>query len=165
MWDYLTIFLTTLAELPGLLVSSLLVEKMGRKKTLAINYAICGLCTLALISNPGRIVGTVLLVIARAAIMGSFACSWAYTPEVYPTEIRATALGLCSAVSKISAIFTPFIPSLLTSIGRWIPPIVFSSFCLLSVVASIMLPYETKGQKMVESDQDKNHPNTNSSLI
>lgn len=32
---------------------------------------------------------------ARAFISGSFQAAYVYTPEVYPTSMRATGLGAC----------------------------------------------------------------------
>ena len=34
---------------------------------------------------------------------------YVYTPEVYPTSVRGTAMGYCSSVARIGAIVTPFV--------------------------------------------------------
>ena len=38
-----------------------------------------------------------------------------YTPEVYPTSVRGTAVGYCSSVARIGAIITPFVAQVCTT--------------------------------------------------
>ena len=39
---------------------------------------------------------------------GVFMAAFVYTPEVYPTRIRAVAMGVHSTASRIGAIVSPF---------------------------------------------------------
>ena len=41
--------------------------------------------------------------------MGSFAGLYVYTPELFPTEVRATGHGLASAIGRLGAIASPII--------------------------------------------------------
>ena len=56
-----------------------------------------------------RIVLTVFLFMIRAFASGVFQAIYVYTPEVYPTSVRAFALGSCSAFARVGAIATPYI--------------------------------------------------------
>ena len=38
---------------------------------------------------------------------------YVYTPEIYPTSVRATAMGFCSGVARVGAILTPFVAQVL----------------------------------------------------
>ena len=38
-----------------------------------------------------------------------------YTPEVFPTSVRGTAMGYCSSVARIGAIITPFVAQVCTT--------------------------------------------------
>ena len=38
-----------------------------------------------------------------------------YTPEVFPTSVRGTAMGYCSSAARIGAIITPFVAQVCTS--------------------------------------------------
>ncbi len=55
-----------------------------------------------------RILLTIFLFIIRAFATGVFQAIFVYTPEVYPTTVRAFALGTCSAAARIGAIITPY---------------------------------------------------------
>lgn len=39
----------------------------------------------------------------------------AYTPEVFPTSVRGTAMGYCSSVARSGAIITPFVAQVCAS--------------------------------------------------
>jgi len=56
-----------------------------------------------------RPVLTLFLFVARALISGAFQAAYVYTPEVYPTSMRAIGLGSCSGMARIGAIVTPFV--------------------------------------------------------
>uniref|UniRef100_A0A8R1HUC3 MFS domain-containing protein n=1 Tax=Caenorhabditis japonica TaxID=281687 RepID=A0A8R1HUC3_CAEJA len=107
--DYFDLLSTTLAEFPGLIITVLIIEWFGRKKTMAVEYAIFAIFTFLLYFCLDRFTVTVLIFVARAFISGAFQCAYVYTPEVYPTTLRAVGLGTCSAMARIGAIVTPFI--------------------------------------------------------
>ena len=52
---------------------------------------------------------TLFLFLIRAFSTGAFQVAYVYTPEVYPTEIRASALGFFSSTARIGAIITPYV--------------------------------------------------------
>lgn len=52
---------------------------------------------------------TAFIFIARAFISGAFQAAYVYTPEVYPTNMRAVGLGSCSGFARLGAIVTPFV--------------------------------------------------------
>ena len=55
-----------------------------------------------------RTVTTLFLFLIRAFATGIFQAVFVYTPEVYPTTIRASALGVHTAAARIGALLTPF---------------------------------------------------------
>ena len=40
---------------------------------------------------------------------GVFQAVYVYTPEVYPTKVRALALGFHTAAARLGAIITPYV--------------------------------------------------------
>ena len=60
-------------------------------------------------SLPYRIWLTVFLFVCRALIAGAFQALYVYTPEVYPTRVRALGLGISSTVGRIGGIISPYI--------------------------------------------------------
>lgn len=60
-----------------------------------------------------RDVITVFLFLIRALASGVFMAVYVYTPEVFPTNVRATAMGFCSAAARMGAVITPFVAQVL----------------------------------------------------
>ena len=46
---------------------------------------------------------------ARGFATGVFQAVFVYTPEVYPTKYRGSAMGLMTSFARIGALITPFI--------------------------------------------------------
>uniref|UniRef100_UPI0037E86FAD synaptic vesicle 2-related protein-like n=1 Tax=Semicossyphus pulcher TaxID=241346 RepID=UPI0037E86FAD len=160
--DYKDLLWTTLAEFPGLLVILLLIDRIGRKKSLALCFFMFSLCILPLYACLGRIALTIFIFIARAFISGGYQVAFVYTPEVYPTENRALALGTCSAMSKVGALLTPFVAQVLLRKSVYLTLSIYCGCCLLAGIASLILPIETVGRSLQESnaDQEAGHNNT-----
>ncbi|XP_057268850.1 synaptic vesicle 2-related protein isoform X1 [Pezoporus wallicus] len=151
--DYTDLLWTTLSEFPGVLVTLWIIDRIGRKKTMALSFVVFSLCSLLLFLCVGRNVLTVLLFIARAFISGGFQAAYVYTPEVYPTATRALGLGTCSGMARVGALITPFIAQVMLESSVYLTLVVYSGCCLLAAVASCFLPIETKGRGLQESSQ------------
>lgn len=52
---------------------------------------------------------TIMLFLARGIIAGVFQAAYVYTPEVYPTSLRAVGVGSCSAMARLGAMVTPYV--------------------------------------------------------
>ncbi|XP_053938239.1 synaptic vesicle 2-related protein isoform X3 [Cuculus canorus] len=149
--DYTDLLWTTLSEFPGVLVTLWIIDRIGRKKTMALSFLVFSFCSLLLFLCVGRNVLTVLLFIARAFISGGFQAAYVYTPEVYPTATRALGLGTCSGMARVGALITPFIAQVMLESSVYLTLVVYSGCCLLAAVASCFLPIETKGRGLQES--------------
>ncbi|KFO23745.1 Synaptic vesicle 2-related protein [Fukomys damarensis] len=149
--DYMDLLWTTLSEFPGVLVTLWIIDRLGRKKTMALCFIIFSFCSLLLFICVGRNVLTLLLFIARAFISGGFQAAYVYTPEVYPTATRALGLGTCSGMARVGALLTPFIAQVMLESSVYLTLAVYSGCCLLAALASCFLPIETKGRGLQES--------------
>lgn len=98
-----------LAQLPGYFSAAYLVEKLGRKKVLAIYFA--GTALSAWLFGHADSVEQILIFgsLLYFFSLGSWGCVYAYTPEVYPTFFRATGSGWAAAFGRIGAFIAPFI--------------------------------------------------------
>ncbi|XP_069414352.1 synaptic vesicle 2-related protein isoform X3 [Ovis canadensis] len=79
--DYMDLLWTTLSEFPGVLVTLWIIDRLGRKKTMALCFVVFSFCSLLLFICVGRNMLTLLLFIARAFISGGFQAAYVYTPE------------------------------------------------------------------------------------
>lgn len=98
-----------LAQLPGYFSAAYLVERVGRKKVLAIYFA--GTALAAWLFGHAGSISEVLIFgcLLYFFSLGAWGCVYAYTPEVYPTAFRASGSGWAAAFGRIGAFIAPFI--------------------------------------------------------
>ena len=73
---------------------------------------------------------------------GLFAVLYCYTPEVFPTEVRTTATGACSALARIAGLIFPFV---FTTAGFAAAEAMAVGAFALSAIAAFALRTETRG--------------------
>ncbi|CAG9578725.1 unnamed protein product [Danaus chrysippus] len=149
--DYMDLLWTTLAEFPGIFATIFIIEKFGRKKTMASQFVIFAMCVCVLTYNANRTFLTCTLFLARGIIAGLFQAAYVYTPEVYPTALRSTAVGACSGVARLGAMVTPYVAQVLLRNSVLIATAVYSVAALLAAAACLALPIETKGREMKDT--------------
>ena len=111
---YFEVFITTMSEIPGLIIGVCFIDKIGRKNMMLITFLVFGICCgLLSINNILAINGLALFLafMARLNISLAFLCIYIYFSEYYPTQMRATALGFASSLGRIAGIMTSFIAS------------------------------------------------------
>jgi putative MFS transporter len=141
--------LISLAGVPGFLFSAWLVESWGRKGTLSLNL-IGG--AIACYFYGGATDQTFLVIAGLCMqffLFGMWSALYAYTPELYPTEVRATGTGFASAIGRIGSLIGPYV------IGVILPmtgqPGVFALGAGAFVIAALsvlILGEETKGRTL-----------------
>lgn len=124
-------FLVVLAlvQLPGFALSAYGVERWGRKPTLVgfLLLSAVGCMLYSLGTSPFVVIGSTLLM--SFSLLGTWGALYAFTPEVYPTDLRASGMGMAGAVARFGGLFAPAI----------IAPIMASHFTLSLAVLSSML--------------------------
>lgn len=145
--DYRDLLWSTLSEFPGLILTALVVDRLGRRLTMQSELLIFSVATMALCICTGRQVMVTLLFISRSFISGAFQAVYVYTPEVYPTSMRAIGLGSCSAMARIGAIVTPFVAQVTLKHSLYLAIGIYSFACVLGAVAARLLPVETSEWK------------------
>jgi putative MFS transporter len=140
----------TLAQLPGYAVSAWLIEKWGRRPTLAAFLAgSAGAAVLFAVadSRDAILVAGCLLSFFN---LGAWGAVYAATPEVYPTSIRATGAGWAAGFGRIASIIAPLcVPPLLNAGGSEAVFGTFAAFFGLAIVGALLLP-EWKGRHLAE---------------
>lgn len=99
----------TLAQIPGYYSAAYLNERLSRKLTIA-SYLAGGAVSAFLLSTSDNNAQVLIYGCMLSFFMnGCYAGLYAYTPEVYPTKLRATGMGTASAVGRIGGIAAPII--------------------------------------------------------
>lgn len=140
------VLLMTLAQLPGYFTAAWLIERVGRKFVLSTYLLGTALSALAF----GNAESLTALLIFGALLsffnLGAWGALYAYSPEQYPTSIRATGSGTAAAVGRIGGIFGPLLVGSLLG-GGYGFGLIFGIFCgaiIIGVLAVIFLGTETK---------------------
>jgi len=148
----------SLAGIPGFIFSAWLVEKWGRK----------GTCILMLLGSAafaylyGQAASThapeAQLIVAGLCmqffLFGMWSVLYAYTPELYPTRIRATGSGFASSIGRVGSLVGPYIVGvILPAAGQsGVFTLGAASFVLAALIVSI-LGVETKGKALEDVSQ------------
>ncbi|EXB26127.1 Organic cation/carnitine transporter 7 [Morus notabilis] len=80
--SYRDIFITSFAELPGLLIAAFTVDKLGRKRSMSTMFFVCCICLFPLVVHQTQNLTTGLLFGARTCITATFTIVYIYAPEV-----------------------------------------------------------------------------------
>lgn len=142
----------TLAQIPGYFTAAWLVEKIGRRVTLAPFMILCAVAswffgqsdTAAQLITWGCLVSFFNL--------GAWGVTYGYTPELYPTRLRGTGSGTAAAFGRIGAFLAPFAVGWLVQAyaGGGFGPI-FSMFAAVLVIGALgvlLLGEETRGRTL-----------------
>ncbi|WP_432559027.1 MFS transporter [Granulicoccus sp. GXG6511] len=133
----------TLAQLPGYAAAAYLIEKWGRRPTLAsflVGSAVAaGLLGMA--GTPGQIIA------AGCALsffnLGAWGALYAIGPELYPTAARGKGTGAAAAFGRIASIVAPLLVPVLIAWGGGSNWLVFTTFAVafaIGAVAAFTLP-------------------------
>lgn len=146
---YKDTFITSLAEIPGLILSALLVDRFGRKATMSCLMFACCAFLGPLVLHQNELLTTTLLFGARACGTGATTTLCLYAPEVYPTYVRSTGVGIATAIGKIGGVICPLVAvGMLRSCHQMEAVLVFELVLFLAGVSCILFPVETKGREM-----------------
>lgn len=149
--DYISSLWSTSGEIPGTLLTLLVVDTIGRRALLVYTYAIAAVAFALLIPCPGRAVETSLFFIIRAASDGYFQAIFLYTNELFPAKVRATAMGVSSAVARVGLILTPLVGQYLDNINFMLAIGIYSGACIISVIAVLLIQIETTKRPLLSS--------------
>ena len=138
-----------LAQIPGYFSAAYMNERIGRQATIA-SYMIMGGISAIGLAIAGTDQTVMLAGICLSFFMnGTYAGVYAYTPELFPTEVRATGMGTASSVGRIGAIVSPIL------VGWLYPNFGFAGVfgtttvvLLIGATAVIFMGIQTRGRSL-----------------
>ncbi|CAH1208245.1 MULTISPECIES: MFS transporter [Paenibacillus] len=144
------VLIMTLAQLPGYFTAAYFIERFGRKFVLVVYL------TLTAVSAIAFGLATTEAAILTAGIflsffnLGAWGGLYAYSPELYPTSVRSTGVGLATSVGRIGGVIAPFMVGMLVQREVQISTIftIFFVTILVGAAAVLFLGRETKGQEL-----------------
>lgn len=144
------VLIMTLAQLPGYFSVAWLIERIGRKAVLII-YLVGTALSAYFFGNAES--ATALMAFGALLSffnLGAWGALYAYTPEQYPTVIRATGAGMAASFGRIGGILGPLLVGYFVAQKVSIT-MIFAMFCIaifIGVLAVLFLGKETKQQEL-----------------
>ena len=147
--DYMDIIWTSFGEFPGVIITVFLIDWLGRKRTLYV-CALAGIiCQSFLFLCLNRTRATVVLMVIRCILVGYSSVVFVYTPEAYPTSIRAMGMGSGYVFGRIGMLTAPFVAEALFHLSFEATKFFFVFSMVIGFFAALSLPFDTKGRVLV----------------
>jgi putative MFS transporter len=137
--------LVALAQLPGYALAAHGVDRWGRRPTLIffllLGAAGCFLYTVAV--NASALAGCILLM--SFALLGAWGALYAFTPELYPTALRATGMGAAGAMARFGGLLAPTLVGLIVAVSFGAAVALFAALLALAAASAWLIRAETRG--------------------
>lgn len=143
--------------LVGAIICGIATDKLGRNKTLVIGCvgSVSGFFILAIPVTAVATIGFLMVYLFMPILMGWIMI---YFGEIFPTKIRATAVGVTTTAARLSYVIGPILSSIIlfttneNFVVFWILAGVFMIIPLLSL---LIKPYETKGKTLEDVQEER----------
>src|SRR5215211_5974036 len=144
----------TLAQLPGYAAAAFLIERWGRRPTLAVFLVGSAVGAGLFAGADGETAVLLTGMLLSFFNLGAWGALYATTPEVYPTALRATGAGAAAGFGRLASIAAPLcVPPLLEAGGSGLVFGVFAAFFVMAALASWGLP-ERRGESLEDVERD-----------
>ena len=149
------VLVMTLAQLPGYYAAAWLIDIIGRKYTLSLFLLMSGVCSYFF----GNAADPTQLLMWGAAMsffnLGAWGVIYTYTPEMYPTSIRALGSGWAAGFGRIGGMLAPMLVGVLLANGAEMNTIfaMFASVFVLISAVVMGLGIESKQKSLEEIEE------------
>ena len=148
------VLIMTLAQLPGYFAAAWLVDIIGRRYTLSSFLLMSGICAY-FFGNAETATNLLMWGAAMSFFnLGAWGVIYTYTPELYPTAIRALGSGWAAGFGRIGGMLAPMLVGVLLAHGAPIN-LIFLMFASVFVIISVIvlsLGIESKKKSLEEID-------------
>jgi len=142
--------LTNVAQVLVLLVCAFTIDRIGRRTWTAVSFIAGGLI-LAILGFTGApsVMGVIILATLSYGVIGSInAVLYLYTPEIYPTRMRAIGTGLATAWLRwASAVGPALVGFMVATKGIGSVFLMFSGVSVIGLLAATRM-IETRDQRL-----------------
>jgi putative MFS transporter len=146
---YLLLTLSALSQFPGYAASIWLVERIGRKPTLALFLILGGVSAFAFAIADSTPMYVAALFFVGFFNLGAWGAVYPYTSELFPTRLRSSAFGMVEGVGKGAAIGGPYLfGALIDWTGDTVWSLTFVALVMAVGAAVVLLGRETRGARL-----------------
>ncbi|ESN92519.1 hypothetical protein HELRODRAFT_181394 [Helobdella robusta] len=155
---YLNAFYNGFVEIPAYTIAYFAVNRFGRKRPCVVFYIIGGtaLFSLTFLTNTENftvlVCSTVLNMVGKFGTTGAFGIIFLYSAELFPTNLRSQAVGVCSCMGRVSTLLASFS----TYMARMFPTALSLSFACMSILSAVLVMFlpETNHRPLPETIEE-----------
>ncbi|MBR2520241.1 MAG: MFS transporter [Selenomonadaceae bacterium] len=148
------VLIMTLAQLPGYFAAAWLVDIIGRRYTLSSFLLLSGICAY-FFGNAATADGILTWGAAMSFFnLGAWGVIYTYTPELYPTAIRALGSGWAAGFGRIGGMLAPMLVGVLLAGGAQMNSIFLMFASVFAIISGVVLSLgiESKKKSLEEID-------------
>jgi len=146
---YLLLTLSALSQFPGYAASIWLVERIGRKPTLALFLFLGGVSAFAFAIADSTPMYVAALFFVGFFNLGAWGAVYPYTSELFPTRLRSSAFGMVEGIGKGAAIGGPYLfGALIDWTGDTVWSLTFVALVMAVGAAVVLFGRETRGARL-----------------
>ncbi|XP_040574041.1 organic cation transporter-like protein [Lepeophtheirus salmonis] len=150
---YVNFILSGLSELPASLVLYFFLKIFGRRFNLFIyqTFTVISCVLMAVIPKSMSTLILIIFLFGKASAGAGFEIAWLLPMELYPTNLRAQAVGTCSTIARLFGMSAAFIGALAV---YWqpLPLLIIGIPTLIAGLSAFFLP-ETSGKNLPQTIQ------------
>ncbi|MET0981725.1 MAG: MFS transporter [Telluria sp.] len=137
-----------LVQLPGFALSAYGVERWGRKPTLVgfLLLSAVGCMFYSFGNTTAVVVGSTLLM--SFALLGTWGALYAFTPEVYPTDLRASGMGMAGAIARFGGLFAPLIVAPVMATQFTLSLVMLAALLVIGAIAIMCVDVESRNRAL-----------------
>lgn len=150
----LYVLLVGVVDIPSYFLPIIMLRFLGRRVSAMGLYVFTGFFLLLLLTTSDPTFKLVYAMCGRFGISAVYAVITLHTAELFPTEVRASALGTCSTMAHVGSISAPYIVDLLGLIAAFIPSTICGALALCAGMLILLLP-ETQNRNLTDHVEDE----------
>ena len=145
--------ITQAVGLIGTLICALAIDHVGRRPWFALSFvgAAAALAVLASTTTPTAQQVLTYMTIAYFFVSSINIGVYLYTPELYPTRVRALAVGTATAWLRLASIIGPIVVGMMIGSGLATVFVTFAAVAGIAAVITGLFAVETKGRVLEEA--------------
>lgn len=140
--------LLAIAQIPGYALAAYGVEKWGRKPTLIGFLILSAISCFAFGLGQTNAVVVSASLLMSFALLGTWGAIYAFTPEIYPTDLRATGMGSAGAVARLGGLAAPSLIAPFMAASTASALSITSGLLLVAAVCVWLVDVETRNQPL-----------------
>ena len=139
---YTNFILSSLADVPGYVITIISSIYVGRKKVMFSNVLVCSLLLFIIGIVPHHFTKAriTLAIISRVFATVAYNTLGLWTFEIFPTVIRSQGTSFCEVFTRIGSTAAPFLTTILQDVSPKLPFFLMGGFAVVGAVFALFLP-------------------------